>query len=221
MERSTSYKDKIARGITPNMGLFSYPILMAADILCYGAEIVPVGKDQKQHLEISRDIAQRFNRIYGDILVIPEAEVEKETQLVPGIDGNKMSKSYGNTIPIFSDEDSIRKRVMSIQTDSTPVDEPKNTESPIFTLYSLFLSNEESSELGKRFKSPGLQYGEVKQELAELIIEFFKPFKEKREYLQSHKDSVIDILEKGAEKAVAVADSYLKKIRNAMGLEYK
>ena len=132
-----------------------------------------------------------------------------------------MSKSYGNTIPIFSDEDSIRKRVMSIQTDSTPVDEPKNTESPIFTLYSLFLSNEERSELGKRFKSPGLKYGEVKKELAELIIELFKPFKKKREYLQSHKDSVIDILEKGAEKAAAVADSYLKKIRNAMGLEYK
>jgi len=220
MERSTSYKDKLAHGITPNMGLFSYPILMAADILCYGSEIVPVGKDQKQHLEISRDIAQRFNRIYGDILVIPEAEVMDDTNLVPGTDGNKMSKSYNNTIPIFADEMTIKKRVMSIQTDSTPVDEPKRTDTPIFKLYSLFLTDDTKVELEERFKSSGVKYGEIKGELSDLMIEFFRPFRERRAYLESHQDSVVKILQNGAQKASKVADRYLAKIREAMGLVY-
>ncbi|MFC1581799.1 tryptophan--tRNA ligase [Candidatus Neomarinimicrobiota bacterium] len=220
MERSTSYKDKLARGIAPNMGLFSYPILMAADILCYGAEFVPVGKDQKQHLEISRDIAQRFNRIYGDILVIPEAAVEDDTQLVPGVDGNKMSKSYGNIIPIFADEMTIKKSVFSIQTDSTPVNEPKNIDTPIFKLYSLFLTDDNKAKLKERFQSPGLKYGEIKGELADKMIEYFRPFREQREYFESHRDSVVQILQDGAQKASKVADSYLTKIREAMGLSY-
>ena len=126
MERSTSYKDKIEKGLKPHMGLFSYPILMAADILLYGSEIVPVGKDQKQHLEITRDIAIRFNNTYGDVFVVPEADINENTMLIPGIDGQKMSKSYGNTIPIFSNEKIIRKAVMSITTDSADINDPKD-----------------------------------------------------------------------------------------------
>ena len=140
MERSTSYKDKIDKGLTPHMGLFSYPILMAADILLYGSDIVPVGKDQKQHLEITRDIAMRFNNIYGQTLVVPEPDIKEETMLVPGVDGQKMSKSYGNTIPIFADEKNIRKKLMSIVTDSTDIGKPKSTDTALFHLFSLFLN---------------------------------------------------------------------------------
>ena len=149
IERSTSYKDKISRGIMPNMGLFSYPMLMASDILCFGSEIVPVGKDQKQHLEIARDIAIKFNNIYGDILIIPTEDIDEDTQLIPGIDGQKMSKSYNNIIPIFGDENFIKKQIMSIVTDSTPVDEPKDLDSPIYRLFSLFL-NESDKQIFRK-----------------------------------------------------------------------
>jgi len=181
IERSTSYKDKISKGITPNMGLFSYPILMASDILCFGGDIVPVGKDQKQHLEMTRDIAIKFNNTYGETLVVPEPDIEQETQLVPGIDGQKMSKSYNNTIPIFGDEKFIRKQIMSIVTDSTPVAEPKDIKSPLFQLFVLFLDEKGKKDLKGRFLSPGLQYGDVKKELFGTIIEYFRPFREKRE----------------------------------------
>ena len=134
LQRSTSYKDKIAQGVAPNMGLFSYPILMAADILLFGSEKVPVGKDQKQHLEMAQDMATRFNNTFGDVFIVPEPDIDKETQLVPGIDGQKMSKSYGNTIPVFCNEKILKKKVMSIVTDSTPIDEPKGTDSPIFQM---------------------------------------------------------------------------------------
>jgi len=220
LERATSYKDKIARGIAPNVGLFSYPILMAADILCFGGDIVPVGKDQKQHLEMTRDIAQRFNKIYGDVFIVPDADINKTSQLIPGIDGQKMSKSYGNDIPIFADEKIILKKIMSITTDSTPIDEPKDKNTALFQIYSLFLNKKEQGELALRYDEPGLRYGDVKKELADRIIEYFQPYREKREYLEKHKDYVLKVLEDGAQKASLTADKYLTKARTAMGLNY-
>jgi len=221
MERSTSYKDKIDKGLSPHMGLLSYPILMAADILLYGSEIVPVGKDQKQHLEITRDIAIRFNNIYGkDILVIPSPDINEDTMLVPGIDGQKMSKSYSNTIPIFADEKLIKKSVMSITTDSAGIDEPKDKDSPLFKIYSLFLNSEEKNILSDRYDTPGLRYGDVKKELLNRIIEHFSPYREKREYLSKNIDQVHSLLDCGKEKASKVADEYIKKIRDAIGLNY-
>ena len=220
IERSTSYKDKISKGITSNMGLFSYPILMASDILCFGGEIVPVGKDQKQHLEMTRDIAIKFNNTYGNILAVPEPDIEQETQLVPGIDGQKMSKSYNNTIPIFGDEKFIRKQVMSIITDSTPVEESKDIKSPLFKLFVLFLDEKGKRDLKGRFLSPGLQYGDIKKELFETIIEYFRPFREKREYLSGHIDYVYEHLLNGSSKAGAVADQILGKVRKVTGLNY-
>jgi tryptophanyl-tRNA synthetase len=220
LERGTSYKDKTARGISPNVGLFSYPILMAADILCYGGDIVPVGKDQKQHLEMTRDIAHRFNKIFGDVFVIPEPDIKKSLQLIPGLDGQKMSKSYCNDIPIFDDEKKIRKKIMSITTDSTPIDEPKDKDTPLFQIYSLFLGEKDKQELAQRFDEPGLRYGDVKKELADKIIYYFQPYREKREYLENHLDYVKQILQEGAQKASVEADKYLSKARTAMGLNY-
>ena len=221
MERSTSYKDKIDKGLSPHMGLFSYPILMAADILLYGSEIVPVGKDQKQHLEITRDIAIRFNNVYGkDILVVPSPDINEDTMLVPGIDGQKMSKSYANTIPIFADEKLIKKSVMSITTDSAGINEPKDKDSPLFKIYSLFLNSEEKNILSDRYDTPGLKYGDVKKELLSRVIEHFSPYREKREYLSKNIDLVHSLLDHGRKKASKVADEYIKKIRDAMGLNY-
>tara|TARA_Y100000022_G_scaffold164810_1_gene148936 strand:+ start:107 stop:1096 length:990 start_codon:yes stop_codon:yes gene_type:complete len=222
MERSTSYKDKIGKGLSPHMGLFSYPILMAADILLYGSHIVPVGKDQKQHLEITRDIAIRFNNTYGkDILVVPSPDINEDTMLVPGVDGQKMSKSYGNTIPIFANEKLIKKSVMSITTDSAGIDEPKDKDTPLFKIYSLFLSSEEKDILNDRYDTPGLKYGDLKNELFGRIIEHFLPYREKRDYLLKNIDYVYSLLDHGKEKASKVADDYIKKIREAMGINYK
>ena len=220
LERATSYKDKIARGIAPNVGLFSYPILMAADILCFGGDIVPVGKDQKQHLEMTRDIAQRFNKIYGDVFIVPDADIDKISQLIPGIDGQKMSKSYGNDIPLFADEKIVRKKIMSITTDSTPIDEPKDKNTALFQIYSLFLNEKERKELASRYDKPGLRYGDIKKELADKIIDYFQPYRDKHQYLEKHKDYVLKVLEDGAQKASLTADKYLTKARTAMGLNY-
>ncbi len=221
MERGTSYKDKLAKGVTPNMGLFSYPILMAADILLYGGEIVPVGKDQKQHLEMTRDIAIRFNKTFGNILVIPEPDIDKNTQLVPGLDGQKMSKSYNNTIPIFGEEKIIKKKVMSIVTDSAGVNEAKNTNCALFNIYSLFLDKDGKHELADKFETPGTGYGEIKKDLFSTMMDFFKPFREKREYYEQHKNDVFDIMKQGAEKATIVAETFLTPVRNATGLNYR
>ena len=220
IERSTSYKDKISKGVIPNMGLFSYPLLMASDILCFGSEIVPVGKDQKQHLEIARDIAVRFNNIYGDILVIPEEDIDKDTQLVPGTDGQKMSKSYNNIIPIFGDESFIKKQIMSIVTDSTPVDQPKDLNSPLYRLFTLFLSDKDKKILENKFLSPGLQYGKVKADLCDTAIEYFRPFRDKRDYLSKNLDYVLNQLVIGSEKATLVADQIIDKVRTVTGLNY-
>ena len=220
LERATSYKDKTSRGVSPNVGLFSYPILMAADILCFGGDIVPVGKDQKQHLEMTRDIARRFNKIYGEVFVVPDADINKSLQLIPGIDGQKMSKSYGNDIPIFADEKIIRKRVMSITTDSTSIEKSKDKNTALFQIYSLFLNENEKNELVSRYDNPGLRYGDVKKELADNIIDYFQTYREKREYLENHKDYVLKVLKQGADKASLTANKYLTVARTAMGLNY-
>ena len=186
MERGTSYKDKLAKGLNANMGLFSYPILMASDILMYGGELVPVGNDQKQHLEMTRDIAIRFNKTFGDILVVPEPDIKKESKLVPGVDGQKMSKSYNNTIPIFGEEKAIRKKVMSIVTDSSGVNDIKNTECALFQIYSLFLDDEGTAELKDKFTTPGTGYGVIKKDLFSAMMDHFAPFREKRDEYRKH-----------------------------------
>ena len=220
IERSTSYKDKISKGLTPNMGLFSYPVLMAADILLFGSQVVPVGKDQKQHLEITREIANRFNNIFGETLVVPDEDIKENTMLIPGTDGQKMSKSYDNIIPIFCSEDDLKKRVMSIVTDSAGINEPKDKNTPLFHIYSLFLDEKGRDILEDRYNSPGLRYGDVKKELYETIIEYFSPFKKRREHLLNNLDEVYDILISGSKKASKVANANIAKVREAMGLIY-
>ena len=221
MDRSTTYKDKIAKGIKPNMGLYSYPLLMAADILLFDSDIVPVGKDQKQHIEMARDIASKFNNIYGDILKLPEPDISKETQLVPGIDGQKMSKSYNNTIPIFGEEKEIRKKFMSIVTDMASIDEPKNKNTPLFHLYCLFANKEEKKILTNRYDTPGLRYGDIKLELYEKMMDYFLPYREKRASLLSKPDEVADILKMGAKKAKVIASEVLERIKSVIGLKYQ
>lgn len=221
LERCHSYKDKTAKGIPASNGLFSYPVLMAADILLYGGEKVPVGKDQKQHLEVARDIAIRFNNTYGETFVVPEPDIEENVAMVPGIDGQKMSKSYGNTIEIFADEKYLREKIMKIKTDSTPVDQPKPIEGNVlFNLYSLFLDEKGREDLKERFLTPGLKYGDVKKELFGVIWEYFKPFRKEREKLAGDKQYVLETLRKGARKARDVASVYLERARRNVGLDY-
>jgi tryptophanyl-tRNA synthetase len=201
--------------------LFAYPVLMAADILMYGSERVPVGKDQQQHVEMTRDIAIRFNSTYGETFVIPEPEIPEEVATIPGIDGQKMSKSYDNAIPIFCEEKELRKRVMSVKTDSTPVDQPKDPDTSIlYAIYSLFLDEQGEQELRDRFLTPGLKYGEVKHELFGVIWEFFKPYRNKRKQYLENKDTVREILKHGAEKARAIGSEYLMKARRNVGANY-
>ena len=220
MDRATSYKDKIAQGLKPNMGLYSYPVLMAADILLFDSQIVPVGKDQKQHLEMTRDIAIRFNNTFGDTLVVPEPDIEEVTQLVPGIDGQKMSKSYNNTIPIFDSHKQIRKKIMRIVTDATDVDEPKDKDTPLFQLYSLFLDSSGQKDLSDRYEGTGLRYGDVKQELFEKVMDYFQPYREQRKTLISRPGQVHDILKSGAKKAKDVAEEVLDRVQAAVGVCY-
>ena len=218
LDRATSYKDKVSQGLKPNMGLYSYPILMTADILLFNSEIVPVGKDQKQHLEMAREIANRFNNTYGDIFNIPKEDIDQVTQLVPGTDGKKMSKSYKNTIPIFEEDKKIRKTIMKIITDTTDIDKPKNINTPLFELYCLFLEKNKQEELKLRFQNPGLKYGEVKQELFEIIMDHFEPYRKKREELIKNPSNVITILKSGAKKAIETAEEVLEKVRSATGI---
>lgn len=221
LERSHSYKDKIVKGLVSNHGLFAYPVLMAADILMYGADKVPVGHDQKQHVEITRDIALRFNATYGETFVVPDVEIPEDIAKIPGLDGEKMSKSYGNAIPIFCTDKVLRKKVMSIKTDATPVEAPKDPDNSIlYDIYALFLDEEGRQELRDRFLTPGLKYGEVKQELFEVIWEFFKPYREKRQEYLDTPDLVRDILKKGAEKARSIGREYLDKARRNVGVVY-
>ena len=218
MQRSTSYKDKIANGLKPNMGLFSYPILMASDILLFKSEVVPVGKDQKQHLEMTRDIAIKFNNLYGDILAVPEIEIDASNDIVIGIDDQKMSKSYNNTIPIFAENDVIKNQVMNIVTDSAGLNDPKDKDTPLFKIYSLFLNDESKKELADRYDTPGLKYMDIKKELIDTIINFFELNKSKREQLLKNDDEVNQKMILGRNKAREVARETLNKVKNAVGL---
>jgi tryptophanyl-tRNA synthetase len=219
LERAHSYKDKIAKNIEPTHGLFSYPVLMAADILLYDSERVPVGQDQKQHLEMTRDIAQRFNRVYGDTLVVPEAEIEEATAVVPGIDGQKMSKSYGNTIEMFASEKELKKTTGRIVTDSRGVDEPKDPETnTVFQLYRLMAGPEEVDEMAQRFRRGGYGYGDAKKELLRKCLDYFAPYREKRETLARDPDIILDILADGAKRARLVARKTLQRVHERAGL---
>ena len=218
MQRSTSYKDKIANGLKPNMGLFSYPILMASDILLFQSEIVPVGKDQKQHLEMTRDIAIKFNNSFGEIFTIPEIEIDKSNDVVIGIDNQKMSKSYNNTIPIFADNDTIKDQVMNIVTDSAGLNEPKDKNTPLFKIYSLFLNDESKKELADRYDTPGLKYMEIKNELIETIISFFELQRSNREQLLANPDEVNQKMILGQNKAKKIAQKTLQEVKSATGL---
>ncbi len=221
LERCHSYKDKVGRGIAANHGLFAYPVLMAADILLFQSNKVPVGKDQKQHVEVTRDIAIKFNNEYGEIFTIPEPEIDDDVATVPGLDGQKMSKSYGNTIDLFLEEKALRKQVMRIVTDPTPVEEPKDPDScNVFQIYSLFLNSEEREALRKRYRAGGLGYGEVKQELFETIRDTFEPFRLKRNELLADLPALREIMNQGAEKARYAATRTLRKVRKKVGAAY-
>ncbi len=219
LERCHSYKDKIAQGMSPNNGLFTYPVLMASDILIYKSNVVPVGKDQKQHLEVTRDIAQRFNNQYGEILILPKAIIQEEVAVVPGVDGQKMSKSYDNTIEIFGAEKQIRKKFMKIVTDSTPMEESKNPDScNVFALYKLFANESEIINLRERYLAGGMGYGHAKQELFELYWEYFRPMRDKRADLLKNPDTVREILNQGATVARNTASATMTEIKNSIGI---
>ncbi|MFM2214311.1 MAG: Tryptophan--tRNA ligase [Bacteroidota bacterium] len=217
-----SFKDKADRLEDVNAGLFSYPMLMAADILLYDAEFVPVGKDQLQHIEITRDVASRFNHQMGDTFVLPESKVEKETMYVPGTDGHKMSKSRGNIINIFLDDKALRKQIMSIETDSTPLEEPKDTETcKIYGIYKLLASEEQLAEMKVKYSNANRDfgYGHAKQILFELVVDKFKTEREKYNYYMSHQEEVDALLKLGAAKAGTIANGVLKKVREKLGFE--
>ena len=221
LERATSYKDKLANGIAPNFGLFAYPVLMAADILLYDTNRVPVGGDQKQHLEITRDVAVKFNQAYGETLVVPEAEIRREVALVPGLDGQKMSKSYGNTLEIFGDEKALRKRVMGIVMDSRTPQEPKpDAEKNIaIQLLRLFAPADVAADYESRLRAGGLGYGDLKKALFEHYCNFFAAARARRDELAAHPDYIETVLREGAARARAVASGVLKRARKASGLE--
>jgi tryptophanyl-tRNA synthetase len=220
LERCHSYKDKVAKGIIPNHGLFSYPVLMAADILVYGSHLVPVGKDQKQHLEVTRDLAIRFNNQFGDILTVPEPMIREEVAVVPGIDGQKMSKSYNNTVELFGPEKAIRKKIMKIVTDSTPMEAPKDPDAcNVFALFKLMADKEEQEELRRRYLAGGMGYGHAKQALFEKYLETFTEMRERRRELLEKPEWVEDVLRAGAERARRAAATTLQRVRAAVGLD--
>lgn len=228
MNRAHAYKAAVDKNLEAerdpddgiNMGLYNYPVLMAADILLYGSDVVPVGLDQKQHIEITRDIAENFNRTYGKTLKLPEGLFAEDLQDVPGIDGRKMSKSYGNTIPIFADENTIRKQVMRIVTDSRTPEEPKNPDGDnLFQIFRLFATPERTEEVRQHYLAGGLAYGTLKQELSDTILAYFDDARQKfNDYMQD--TTALDaILERGAEKARDIAIPVLKRMRKAVGID--
>lgn len=221
LERCVSYKDKVGQGLSPSHGLFAYPVLQAADIVIFDANVVPVGKDQKQHLELTRDIAQKFNDRYGEgLLVIPEPQIREQTATVPGLDGRKMSKSYENTIDIFEEtEKKLRSKIMKIVTDSTGVEEAKNPEgSYLVQLYRLFAEPNAVQEMEASFRAGGQGYGHYKQQLFESIRDYFAPMRERREALAADPDYVDDVLAEGAKKARVQARKVIDRVRAAVGL---
>lgn len=221
LERCHSYKDKITKGIAANHGLFAYPVLMTADILMFQSNKVPVGKDQKQHVEVARDIAIKFNNEYGDIFTIPEPEIDEDVATVPGLDGQKMSKSYGNTIDLFADEKVLRKQIMRIVTAPIAVEEPKDPETcNVYKIFRLFLNAEQDQALRRRYQAGGLAFGHVKQELFETVRDHFAPYAARRAELLGAPDSLRGILARGADKARRTAARTLAKVRKKTGLAY-
>ena len=219
LERSHAYKDKVAQGLPVDHGLFAYPVLMAADILIYGSDLVPVGQDQKQHLEMTRDMAQRFNHLYSsEVFQLPEPWILEDVAVVPGIDGRKMSKSYDNTIRMFWPEKRIRKAVMAVVTDSTPVEDPKPTDTTLFQLWSLMAGESDREEMFARARAGGLGYGEVKKDLLGRLLELFGPMREKREELAKRPDDIEDIFASGARRAREMAAPVVAAARDAAGL---
>jgi len=219
LERCHSYKDKIARGIAANHALFAYPVLMAADILAYQSDIVPVGRDQKQHVEVTRDIAIKFNNTYGEVFKIPESSIREDVAVVPGLDGQKMSKSYDNTIELFGDMKETKARVMRIVTDSTPLEDPKDpAQCNIFALYKLIATEAERDELAARYRAGGMGYGHAKKALFEIFQREFEPIQKRRAELAANMDYVEGVLRGGAERARAEAVKTLDAARKAVGI---
>ena len=219
LERSHAYKDKVARGLSASAGLFIYPVLMAADILLYDADVVPVGKDQKQHLEIARDTVIKMNEAFGEVLKLPEPEISDDVAVIPGLDGQKMSKSYGNTIDLFGDEKPIRKQVMRIVTDSTPLEETKDPDaSTIVDLYRLFASPAEVDQMKAAFRAGGTGYGHFKQQLFEALWDHFAPMRARRQEILRDSAYVDEVLRAGAVRAREVAGATMARVREAVGL---
>ena len=219
LERCHSYKDKVAKGLEANHGLLAYPVLMAADILLYQSQYVPVGKDQKQHLEVTRDLAIRFNNRYGQIFTIPEPIIQEEVAVVPGLDGQKMSKSYNNTIEIFGEGKPVRSKFMKIKTDSTPMEEPKNPDTcNVYNLYKLMATPEELAELRQRYLAGGMGYGHAKELLYNKYLDYFAEARERRKKLVENPAAVEDILQDGARRATAIANDTMAKVLAAVGL---
>lgn len=219
LQRCVSYKDKVEQGLSPNHGLFCYPVLQAADILIYKSDLVPVGNDQKQHLEVTRDIAIKFNNIYGEILTVPEPYILKEAAVVPGLDGRKMSKSYNNTLELFEPAKVTKKKIMRIVTDSTPMDEPKDPEKcTIFALLQLMADEQEIREWDEKYRKGPMGYGETKKRLAELTNELLEPFRKRYEELSKDEDYVEDVLREGGKKARATAGELMEQVRRATGI---
>ncbi|MCA8910670.1 MAG: tryptophan--tRNA ligase [Planctomycetes bacterium] len=230
LERAHSYKDKTARGISADHGLFAYPVLMAADILVYHSDKVPVGKDQKQHLEITRDIAVKFNQTYcknfdpqtgeGGVLKLPDPHILDDTAVVPGVDGQKMSKSYNNTIELFAPEKQVRKSIMGIKTDSTPLEDPKNPDAcNVFALLKLFAKPDELADIRAKYEAGGTGYGDFKKRLFELFMETFGEARMRYEELSVNEDYVNEVLNKGARQAREIASGLMDQVRRAIGLK--
>lgn len=219
LQRCVSFKDKVAQGLSANHGLFAYPVLQAADILSFDANIVPVGADQKQHIEVTRDICARFNAAYGETFTLPEDRILDSVAVVPGVDGRKMSKSYDNTIEIFESEQACKKKIMRIVTDSTPVEDPKDpSRCNVIALLKLFADPAELDEWEARYRQGGMGYGESKKRLAELVLDYFRPYRQKRTELAQNLDYIRDCLREGADRARTVAAETLVRARQAVGL---
>ncbi|MEW6427838.1 MAG: tryptophan--tRNA ligase [Thermodesulfobacteriota bacterium] len=221
LERCHSYKDKMAKGIAASHGLFSYPVLMAADILLFQAEVVPVGRDQKQHVEVARDIAIKFNNTFGETFILPQPEIDDSVATVPGLDGQKMSKSYGNTIPIFCDAKELKKKVMAIVTDSRPVEEPKDPDRcNLYNIFKLFAVPERLAEVRRLYVEGGAAYGRIKMELVDILWEYFREPREERQRLAADPGHLRRVLAEGAARAREKAAVTLDLVRQRVGLRY-
>lgn len=220
LERCHSYKDKLARGLPASHGLFAYPVLMAADILLYQSDVVPVGRDQKQHVEVTRDIAAKFNQTFGEVFKLPEPRIAERVAVIPGLDGQKMSKSYGNTIGLFDDPKDVKAKIMRIATDSTPLEAPKDPDAcRVFALYRLFADEAETEAMRQNYLRGGYGYGHAKKALFEIYQRKMGPFRERRAHLAAHPEEVEAILRDGAQRARATARQTLAAARRAVGLD--